>query len=88
MWRGSYGEIVYEGEYRDGKASGRGREVWRDSYGETVYEGEYRDGKQHGRGTFTFANGSRYKGQWRKGCFDEGQQEIWAHTTKEACDFE
>ena len=62
VWRGSYGESVYEGEYRDGKKNGRGSQTWA---GGQIYEGEWRNGKRHGLGTMTWANGQRYEGEWR-----------------------
>ena len=74
----------YEGEYRAGKRHGHG--IMTFSHGNR-YEGEYRDGKPHGRGGFIFVGGDRHEGQWREGCF-LGGQDIWAHTTKDACGFE
>ena len=41
VWRGSYGEYVYEGGYRDGKANGRG--TYTGASGDR-YEGEWREG--------------------------------------------
>jgi hypothetical protein len=52
----------YEGEYRDGKASGRGTYVYTNG---DRYEGEWRDNKLNGRGTYTYATGGRYVGEWR-----------------------
>lgn len=54
----------YEGEYRDGKQSGRGVYTWPDG---DRYEGEWRDDKASGRGVETSANGDRYDGEWRDG---------------------
>ena len=64
VWRGSYGENVYEGEHRDGKRHGRGTRIWGAG---TRYEGDWREGKRTGRGTMTWANGVRYEGDWRDG---------------------
>ena len=62
IWRGSYGESVYEGEYRDGKRHGRGTLTFASG---ARYEGEYRDGNRHGHGTYTFADGDSYEGPFR-----------------------
>ena len=64
VWRGSYGESVYEGEYRDGNLHGRGTFTWPDG---DRYEGEWRDGKTHGHGTYTWPSGTRYEGEYRDG---------------------
>ena len=64
VWRGSYGESVYEGGYRNGKNHGYGTDT---SASGARYEGEWRDGKRHGRGTVTSASGHRYEGEWRDG---------------------
>ena len=47
-----YGRI-YEGEWKDGKTHGQGKETHAD--GET-YEGEWKDGVPHGQGKLTFAD--------------------------------
>ena len=62
VWRGSYGEFVYEGGYRDGKMHGHGTYA-RANGGR--YEGEWRDSKANGHGTYTWASGNRYEGEWR-----------------------
>jgi len=53
-----------EGEYRDGKANGRGVHSSPDG---SRYEGEYRDGKRAGRGMYSAADGSSYEGEFRDG---------------------
>jgi hypothetical protein len=52
----------YEGELRDGKASGRG--IYMYANGDR-YEGEWRDNRLSGRGTYTYVTGGRYVGEWR-----------------------
>ena len=53
VWRAhEYGEIVVEGEYRDGKEHGHG--VLTNKRSGTRYEGEFRDGKFHGHGVKTW----------------------------------
>ncbi len=49
----------HDGEYRDGKANGRGVLT---SMNGNRYEGEFRDGNPNGRGVFTYASGNRYEG--------------------------
>ena len=71
VWRGSYGESVYEGECRNGKRHGRGALLR--ANGQT-YEGEWRADKMHGQGTCTDPEAEhsgtvyshRYKGGWRE----------------------
>ena len=62
VWRGSYGESVYEGDFRDGKPHGHGTYTYSNG---NRYEGDFRDGKPHGHGTYTSADGRRYEGEWR-----------------------
>ena len=52
---------MYEGEWRDGKAAGKGRFTWPSG---ATYEGEFAAGKMHGAGTFVGADGDTYRGQW------------------------
>ena len=77
VWRGSYGEHVYEGELRDGKRNGHGGSyTWADG---DRYRGEYHDGKEHGWGIWTAAGGDRYEGQWRDGVQNGGGTYTWAN---------
>ncbi|WP_424139788.1 hypothetical protein [Roseomonas chloroacetimidivorans] len=57
---------LYEGEFRDGRANGRGTLQFRGSNGGT-YEGDFRDDLPNGRGVRTWRNGARYMGQWVAG---------------------
>lgn len=50
---------VYLGEFRDGKATGRGTITFASG---GKYDGEFRNGVRHGKGTFTIANGESYSG--------------------------
>ena len=52
----------FEGEYRDGKRTGRGTYTWANG---SRYEGEWRDDDLNGFGTMTYASSSRYEGEWR-----------------------
>ena len=52
----------YEGDWKDGKRTGRGVLVWADG---GRYEGDFRDGRGHGRGVKVWANGGRYEGEFR-----------------------
>ena len=62
VWRGDYGEVIYEGELRAGKVTGYGTNIWPNG---DRYEGEWQDNKIHGQGTLTWPDGSRYNGEWR-----------------------
>ena len=57
-------EETYEGEWKDGRQHGQGKET--DADGDT-YEGEWKDGKTHGQGKETHADGETYEGEWRDG---------------------
>ena len=35
------------------------------------YVGEHKDGKKHGKGNLTYADGSKYEGEWKNGKFVE-----------------
>ena len=63
--QGSYGQAVYEGEYREGKMHGNGTFIW--SKGSRRYKGEFREGMRHGTGSYWVGNKLRYQGQWRNG---------------------
>ena len=54
----------YEGQYRDGKAHGRG--VFTFPRG-VRYVGEFRDDKFNGRGLYIWPSGNRYEGEFRDG---------------------
>ena len=41
------GNLVYEGDYINGKRNGKGKEY---ENGKLIYEGEYLDGKRYGKG--------------------------------------
>jgi len=57
---------LYQGEFRDGRASGRGVLQFRGSDGST-YEGDFRDDLPNGRGVRSWRNGARYTGEWVAG---------------------
>ena len=66
VWRGSYGEYIYEGERRAGKQHGHGAIIWPSgsAHEGDRFEGEFRDGKLHGQGIYALANGERYEGDF------------------------
>src|SRR3984957_14754261 len=55
---------VFEGEYKDGKAHGHGKETYPDG---RVFEGEYKDGKAHGHGKETYPDGTVFEGAYKDG---------------------
>ena len=58
------GELIYEGEYLNGKRSGKGNEFFLD---ELVFEGEYLNGKRNGKGKI-YENGKLiFEGEYIKG---------------------
>ena len=42
------GNLLFEGEYLNGKCNGKGKEY--DFNGRMIFEGEYLNGKRHGKG--------------------------------------
>ena len=59
-WSG-YG-YDYDGDFMNGKATGKGKENL--NFGS--YEGDFLDNARHGKGTFNFYDGSKYTGDWKK----------------------
>lgn len=53
---------VYEGDWIDGKMTGKGIIIWPSG---AKYEGEFSGSYLHGHGTFTKSNGCVYTGGWR-----------------------
>lgn len=51
FWRNSFGENVYDGEYRDGMRHGHGVYQWSNHH---HYEGEWHGGKRHGFGVYSW----------------------------------
>ena len=64
VWRGSYGQDTYVGQYQGGKRHGRGIFKW---FSGARYEGEWRNGRRNGRGTEAWSDGSRYVGDYKNG---------------------
>ncbi len=58
----SIGEDKYEGHFRKGELSGKGKYTW--SNGD-VYQGNFRHGKMNGQGKYTWENGSVYLGNYK-----------------------
>ena len=48
--------LIFEGEYKNGKRNGIGKEYDKYSYGKLIYEGEYLDGKRNGIGKDYYHN--------------------------------
>jgi len=57
---------TYVGEYRNGRANGKGS--WSFPSG-NKYIGEFRDDQFHGQGTYTFSDGQKHVGEFRFGRF-------------------
>ena len=65
--------IKWSGQCSNGKATGKGVVQWYlNGNPGSRYDGQYRDGHQNGKGTSTWANGSRYEGEWYNGEFGGG----------------
>jgi len=59
-----YLRVKYEGDWRDGKKSGKGKLSW---FVGDFYEGDWLEGKRHGFGVFSWADGARFEGEWEGG---------------------
>lgn len=57
-----YTTSVYEGEFKDGLAHGKGKEIWDNG---TVYEGAYVNGLKEGKGIYTWSSGNTYNGEYK-----------------------
>jgi hypothetical protein len=61
------GEYTYTGQFKNGKADGRGEAI---SPNGERYEGLFKDDKFDGQGTYTFANGNKYVGEFKEDVFN------------------
>lgn len=52
---------MYEGDWKKGKASGKGRFSWPSG---ATFEGEFKSGRMEGSGTFIGSDGDMYRGSW------------------------
>ena len=58
----SEGDLIYEGEWKDGKKHGKGKKFYD---GDLIYEGEWNEGCYHGKGK-EFSDGDLiYEGEWK-----------------------
>jgi len=58
------GNVTYEGEFRDGKRHGLGRQIYDSG---DMYDGNWKDGQLHDRGVYYFTNGDKLYGMWNQG---------------------
>ncbi len=73
---GLLGNLIYEGDIKDGKPHGKGIRYCDDS-GEPLYEGEFKHGLYDGEGTlYSYSGGSQCNGHkagsYRRGTFSKG----------------
>jgi hypothetical protein len=61
------GTVMYEGEFKDGKRHGLGRQLFESG---DMYDGGWKQGRLHDRGVYYFTNGDRLYGMWREGIYD------------------
>ncbi len=64
-----YTTSVYEGQFKDGKAHGKGKEVWDNG---NTYEGNYVNDLKEGKGIYTWSSGNTYNGEYKNN-LREGQ---------------
>ena len=60
---------MYEGEWRRGKAYGKGKFSWPSG---ATYEGDFKSGRMEGLGTFIGSDGDTYRGSWSSNRSMEG----------------
>ena len=59
------GELIYEGEYLNGKRNGKGKEY---ENGEVIFEGKYSNGKRNGKGKeYHYNNKLKFEGEYLNG---------------------
>mmetsp|Transcript_87580 Transcript_87580/g.195825 ORF Transcript_87580/g.195825 Transcript_87580/m.195825 type:complete len:347 (-) Transcript_87580:137-1177(-) len=61
------GTVTYEGEFRDGKRHGLGRQIFDSG---DMYDGGWKEGMLHDRGVYYFTNGDKLYGMWSEGKYD------------------
>ena len=62
----SDGELIFEGEYFNGKRDGEGKEY--NKYGELIFEGEYLNGQRNGKGKeYNLKGKIEYEGEYLNG---------------------
>jgi hypothetical protein len=52
---------VFEGQWKEGKRQGKGKQVWKDG---SIYEGYWKNDMANGRGRLIHADGDVYEGDW------------------------
>ena len=67
---------VYEGNYKNNKKHGYGKNTWANG---DVYEGNFENGNQHGYGKVTWSSGTVYEGNWEKGTRHGYGKYTWAN---------
>lgn len=65
--------VFYEGQWKNGKRNGRGKQIWKEG---SIYEGYFVDDKANGKGRLVHANGEVYEGDWVDG-LAEGNGELF-----------
>ena len=64
----AYNDYIFEGEYKNGKKNGKGKEYYKYSNYTLIYEGEYLDGKRNGKGKEYYFDGKlKFEGEYLKG---------------------
>ena len=58
--------LIYEGEYKDGKRNGIGKE-YNIIKGDLIYEGEYKNGKRNGKGKEYYNGKLKYEVEYLNG---------------------
>lgn len=61
------GNIIYEGEFYEGKRHGMGRQLFERG---DAYDGGWAHGRLHDRGVYYFTSGDKLYGMWKNGLYD------------------
>ena len=59
-------DLLFEGEYLNGKRNGKGKEYYESD--KIIFEGEYKNGKRNGKGKIYYNNGElKFEGEFNEG---------------------
>lgn len=61
------GKVLYNGEWKNGKRDGLGRQLFDSG---DMYDGGWKEGRLHDRGVYYFTNGDKLYGMWKQGVYD------------------
>ena len=84
FWRNSFGENVYDGEYRDGMRHGYGVYEWSNGH---HYQGQWYSGKRQGFGVYSWPGLTFYEGKFMNNMRHGYGSYTWFSGKSETCDW-